>query len=83
MHGAPSAARMMQSAIGSARTASSDRSVAASAALRAPALSPSNSRAGMCSPNSVIVCAPAAASAGPRMVASLPTSRLPTPVMFR
>ena len=62
---------MMQSAIGSASTASSDRSVASSAARRAPGGSASNSRAGMCSPNSVIVCAPAAASAAPRMPASL------------
>ena len=60
-----------QSAIGSASTLSSDASVASNAWCSAPAGSWRNSRAGWCSPNSVNVCAPAAARSSPRMLRSV------------
>ena len=60
-----------QSATGSASTSSSAASVAASAAARAPSGSARNSRAGMCRPNTVSVCAPDAASSGPRIDGSV------------
>ncbi len=58
-----------QSATGSASTESRERSVASTARAFAPG-SP-NSRAGMCRPKQVSVCAPAARSSGPRIVGSV------------
>ena len=53
--------------IGSASTLSSDASTRALASASAPGGSSRNSRAGMCSPNSVSVCTPAACSSADRI----------------
>ena len=63
-HGSPDGVRYRQSSIGSASTLLSDRSVAAIASAFASAWLPSNSRAGMCSPKHVSVCAPSSRSSG-------------------
>ena len=59
------------SSSGSASTLSSERIVASSAASRARAGSAANRRAGMCSTNTVSVCAPASRSSEPRMPGSV------------
>ncbi|SLH11621.1 Uncharacterised protein [Mycobacteroides abscessus subsp. abscessus] len=59
-HGLPSASSARQSANGSASTASSPASADRNAAALAASGSSRKSRAGVCSPNRVRVCIPAA-----------------------
>ena len=65
-HGSPDGVDHRQSSIGSASTLFSDRSVASIASAFASRWVPANSRAGMCSPKHVSVCAPALAQLGRR-----------------